>query len=644
MVDRLLTHFAGLFEVRDPQTRLDGRSALVLALILVTGALVRFWGLGAVGLHGDEKTMGLPTMHLVEHGTPLLPSGMFYPRALGQLYLMAGSVLVFGQNEWALRLPSALCGVLLIGLAWSCGRRFLAPAWNLAFTAAVALLPDFIEDAQTARMYVFLVTSVAAFMALLFQWERTNRTGYLVAAVAAILVGLQFHTLAIFSAFLVLLPGLVHGERRRFWAGALAFAVIVAGFFAINTLISSAYPQDIAADAEAMNGPRAALIPHVAAGWLALALAPALLCAFFTVGLRFAAAGFLGIGLVCALSIHYHLAVLLIVAGLVIARREAPVSVSRLSLFLAVAVGLALAQAAYLHAHAAGTPRQIAGLMLGWPSVWPFLALAQSSPVAAVCAAAAVVCGLWQLAQRRQVPDHLLLVVLGVWLPLLMIGYMRWDIPARYAEAQLLPLLLGAFAAAQWASRSVFRSAVLPTPGVPQARLGAFVAAVTCVLVIDPARAVDAVDSGYASHPDHKGAAQFIASLHPGPRDILVAEDVLEQTYYLGHVDYWLVSKNVGAVYLHRVNGHWLDFYTNTPLIGTGAQLKQLVQRTDRGAIYVIGSGENQEDGRKLMRGFGIAEELQAPPFKVVFRGRDGLTEVWKADAPHPDPLTAQPG
>jgi len=35
--------------------------------------------------HGDEKTMALPVMNLVEHGSPLMPSGMFYPRAVAQL-------------------------------------------------------------------------------------------------------------------------------------------------------------------------------------------------------------------------------------------------------------------------------------------------------------------------------------------------------------------------------------------------------------------------------------------------------------------------------------------------------------------------------------------------------------------------------
>src|SRR3984885_2586705 len=203
MIAHILREFAALFVVSDPQARGvhadDARvrrlSLWLLACIVLAGAIVRFWGLGSVGLHGDEKTMALPVMSLINEGRPIMPSGMFYPRAVGQLYLMAASVMAFGQSEWAMRLPSALCGVLLIVLAYQAGGRFLTPAWNLALAAAVAFLPNFIEDSQTARMYVFLVACVTGYMTLVFAWERTGRSRYLVAAVITLLVGLQFHTL-----------------------------------------------------------------------------------------------------------------------------------------------------------------------------------------------------------------------------------------------------------------------------------------------------------------------------------------------------------------------------------------------------------------------------------------------------------------
>jgi hypothetical protein len=642
----------------------SGTTLWLLAVIVLAGAVVRFWGLGAVGLHGDEKTMALPVMNLVEHGSPLMPSGMFYPRAVAQLYFMAASVLAFGQSEWALRLPSALCGVLLIVLAWKVGTRFLTPLWNLAFTAAVAFLPSFIEDAQTARMYVFLVTAVAGYMTLVFAWERSGRVGYLVAAVATLLVGIQFHTLAIFAAFLVFLPGLLQGDSRKFWAALLAFAVIVVGFEAINTLIDHAYPQSVESDnGPVVNGPHAAVIPHLKHLWLLAAALPALALSFWVVARRGILAGLLlTAALVAEVALAWHLAALLLVAALVCARRVGVLSWPRLALFAVASAGVAVAEVVFLVGHAAGSAKQIAGVMLGWPSVWPFISIADYSGVAILAVVGSLACGLWLLAHRRPAPDHVLLLVLGMWVPLLMIGCMKWNIPSRYAAAQIMPLLVAAFAAMQWAvgawALRVLRPvAIGDTPGssMSDQRAGvagmqpvrstltgvapawiAGAAVLAFLLVVNPIHVAAAVESGYAHHPDHKGAAEFVAGLHPGPQDIIVAEDVLQQTYYLGHVDYWLVNKQVAAPFMHSVNGRWLDFYTDTPLIGSGVELERLVEKQNRGAIYVIGSGENQEDGRSLMRAFGISQALQSPPFHLVFRGRDGFTLVWKVDAPPP--------
>jgi 4-amino-4-deoxy-L-arabinose transferase-like glycosyltransferase len=657
MIARLLSDFAALFVPTPSRSSVDRvgglRTTWILVAIVLAGAFVRFWGLGSVGLHGDEKTMALPVMSLVNQGVPLMPSGMFYPRAVGQLYLMAASVMAFGQSEWAMRLPSALCGVLLIVLTWSIGKRFLTPIWNLALTAAVAFLPSFIDDAQTARMYVFLVTCVAGYMALVFAWERTGRTGYLVGAVVTLFVGLQFHTLAIFASFLVFLPGLLQGDVRKFRTGLIAFAIIVVGFTVINHLISMAYPQSVESDAGAVsNGPHATFVPHVKHLWLLLGALPALGFSFWVLARRGVLAPLLlAAALVAEVALAWHLAALLTVAALVIARRVDLLSRARLACYFTVSLAIGVAQLIFLFQHSAGSPKQIAGVMLGWPSVWPFIAISDYSVVAMLAVVAALAVGLWLLAQRKPVPDHLLLTILGLWVPLLMIGWIKWNIPPRYAAAQIMPMLVAAFAALQWAAQwmnervSRRRRAIVSGTGELAVRgtgattipaWGAAVAVLAAVLVVNPIQVAQAVDSGYTNHPDHKGAAEYVAHLHPGPHDIIIAEDVLQQTYYLGHVDYWLVNKDVAAPFMHQVHGRWLDFYTDTPLIGTGSELEQLVEKPDRGAIYVIGSGENQGDGRSLMRAFGISQALSSPPFRTVYLGRDGLTRVWKVDAPAP--------
>ena len=663
MIAQVLREFAALFVVTDPQApalpdsdtaRIRRRSLWLLACVVLAGAVLRFWGLGSVGLHGDEKTMALPVMSLINEGRPIMPSGMFYARAVGQLYLMAASVMAFGQSEWAMRLPSALCGVLLILLAYQAGGRFLTPAWRLALAAAVAFLPDFIEDSQTARMYVFLVACVTGYMALVFAWERTGRTRYLVAAVITLLIGVQFHTLAIFAAFLLFMPGLVQGDARKFWAGAVGFVTIAIGFELMNHLITVSYPQ--AADSDggvADNGPHAAVVPHVKHLWLILGAIPALAFSLWVTARRGILAAFLlAAALVAAAALQWHAGLLLGVAALVLGRRAGPLARARLIGLLAASVAIGTAQALFLLHQRAGSLKQIAGVMLGWPSAWSFISIGGYSAVALLAVVGSVGCGLWLLAHRRPLPDHLLLVLLGVWVPLLMIGWIKWNIPSRYAAAQIMPLLVAAFAAMQWLTQTLARRtavqghahgnagldrALVASPGGVSPAWVPAAAVVALVLVVNPVQVAKAVDSGYANHPDHKGAAEFVAHLHPGPHDIIIAEDVLQQTYYLGHVDYWLVNKQVAASYMHRVQGRLLDFYTDTPLLGTGSELERVVEMPDRGAIYVIGSGENQEDGRRNMRGFGIAQVLQSPPFHCVYVGRDGVTRVWKVDASPPN-------
>ena len=103
-----------------------GSDYLLLVIILSVGTFLRFWGLGNVGLHGDEETMAMPAMSILESGQPLLPSGMFYPRALLNIYLMSGSVWMFGESEWVV----TVCAEPLFATKWIVPRlhQFYAPS------------------------------------------------------------------------------------------------------------------------------------------------------------------------------------------------------------------------------------------------------------------------------------------------------------------------------------------------------------------------------------------------------------------------------------------------------------------------------------------------------------------------------------
>lgn len=617
-----------------------------LMVILVVAAVVRLWDLGSFSLHKpDEDTTVLAAVHIFHGGMPRFPDGMFYARALAQSYLIAASVAVFGQNEWALRLPSVLGGLTLVVLAYFLGRRFLVPVWNMIFVAVVALLPGLIADSQEARMYIFLNASLAAYMIFLFRWERTGRTADLLATVVAMVVAIQFQEIAVFAGLLIFYPGLVHGDRGKLRAGLAAFIVMGVSYVVIARWILSFYPHiEVAHSAKAsLQFGEAPMLPAMRPPPLLLLLGGAALVAAF-LGRQLARsvtdrviAGWVAAlafgGLMLDATLHYHLGLLLLVAAMVIARRNSVASGTAVAQVAAVSAVLAAAQVLLLHAAGAGPMNKIIGLMAGKPSIWPLLQLGRYSPIAFAVVWIGVAIALWRLAQRKPISDYWLYFVLGLWLPLIAMGTFGWFFPTRYTEFALLPLLLCGLAALQSLAVRVARPSSDAAAATGGGALAALIAAISAVAVLNPIAVAGAVDARHA-FPDHRAAAQFVRSQGLGPHDVVVAEEALMQTYYLGHVDYWLEDARVAAEFVLPVNGQIVDEYTHTPLIGNTEQMNALLERKDRGAIYVVGSGENQEDGRLSMRGPGLSAMLGAKPFRVVYVAPDGVTKVWKVNAP----------
>jgi hypothetical protein len=170
-------------------------------------------------------------------------------------------------------------------------------------------------------------------------------------------------------------------------------------------------------------------------------------------------------------------------------------------------------------------------------------------------------------------------------------------------------------------------------------------AAVVAVAVIaaNPATTIAWMTSDGSQYPDHRGAARFIRTLNITPDDIVLAEDVLQQTYYLGRVDYWLIGRKHSWRYQQRVDGRIQDFYTATPVIDTGEDFQALLDANPQRRIFVIGSGENSRDARREMRGEGINKLLKSDRFEPLFVGSDNFTTVWLAkQAVEQHPVAAQ--
>jgi len=73
----------------------------------------------------------------------------------------------------------------------------------------------------------------------------------------------------------------------------------------------------------------------------------------------------------------------------------------------------------------------------------------------------------------------------------------------------------------------------------------------------------------------------------------------------------------------------FVDIYTGTPLIGTGVELQKLLEKHNRGDIYLIGSGETAES-RNYYLGNGIQAVIEAYKPETLFTGVDKKTKVYR--------------
>src|SRR3989338_4963622 len=96
---------------------------LLIILIVFLGAAIRLWGLDKfpAGLNADEAAIGYNDYSLLktgldEHGTPwpLVFRSFDDYKPAGYFYITLPFVATLGLNIWAVRLPSALLGILSV--------------------------------------------------------------------------------------------------------------------------------------------------------------------------------------------------------------------------------------------------------------------------------------------------------------------------------------------------------------------------------------------------------------------------------------------------------------------------------------------------------------------------------------------------
>ncbi|HSE84070.1 MAG TPA: glycosyltransferase family 39 protein [Thermodesulfobacteriota bacterium] len=113
----------------------------ILLILAFVGFYIRTIELGRANLSYVEPLHMYAAKSILETGKPILPSGLDYSRS--QLYtnLVALSFRLFGLNEFAARLPSAIFGTLSIVLVFFIGKNFFGAASGLIAAFMMTCIP-----------------------------------------------------------------------------------------------------------------------------------------------------------------------------------------------------------------------------------------------------------------------------------------------------------------------------------------------------------------------------------------------------------------------------------------------------------------------------------------------------------------------
>lgn len=199
-------------------------SAVALILIVVVGAVLRVWGLGAHRLGFDEAFTAMA-------GRKDLGSLFAYLRVRDSHppldYVLHAPLARAGVNEFLFRLPSVVCSVAALALfAWWMRNRGVA---GIVATGLLALNAFELAHGREARMYAELEIIGVAAAVLADSWLRRPRSWHAPTIGVLAFLGLFTHvSMFLLGAGLLLLAG--RRTDREAWRWRLALAAAVLGW------------------------------------------------------------------------------------------------------------------------------------------------------------------------------------------------------------------------------------------------------------------------------------------------------------------------------------------------------------------------------------------------------------------------------
>lgn len=659
---------------------------LHVLLMVAAAAYLRFPGLGELSLYGDEDYSVLAVQAILSDGFPHMPSGMAYWRGTPYSYLAAGAALLFGVNEFSIRLPSALFGVVTVPIFFSLAKRFigLLPAtlasWLLVFSAW------HVDMSREGRMYSMFLALVLLGLLFFYQGFIKRQRGFKIPAVLTAALTLSLHELSILVlvvwAIALVFHTSTHSRRDRFQLVLVisGLSILWLGFTRFQALVRpGALPVDslttLGNVARLGFTPKFWMLSHILSHNVALFVVLLLASSSLLYWIwsahreqadfpRYFAAGSLTLVALATVNLFgvVSLALLLLLfwnaqnlRDLLRTRycRRVLLSLAAIFAFWLFYGALLWRGEALPIASNADLLRKIVKDSLYYPALHVIAYLEAFPVMTAIVVAGTLAHGYFC---RKAVAEHQSAAVLfpWFWLPLLVLGFKREWISLRYT-VMLYPFFLMIFAwtvyhAFQAIWRAIRRPLLVASPSSPQQWQPKVIALYLLMLLapilneqhglhdawktsrLSYGQYISPLFHGFPIHPDHKTPAEYVRS-RLRPNDVVIAMDLFPQYYYLRKVNYWLRPINEMERYSFTDGIAWYDIYTKTPVITRTHEVEEIIAHSNGSRVWLITSGELEQHFASLFPA-DLIEFLSASGPNVVSVGQDKLTKVYFFETP----------
>ena len=195
--------------------------------VILLGAVLRFWDLGAKPLHWDESLHAYFSMQLLHNNienwsaclnispdksggcyryNPLL-HGPFQFHAMALVYLISRFLGApdYGINTTTVRITAALLGTVIVGMPYFL-RQYLGKigAWLACFLLAVS--PSMVYFSRFAREDIYMACFTLVFIVAVIQYIRTRKVGWAILAALSFVLSYAtkeatFLSIAVFGSF-----------------------------------------------------------------------------------------------------------------------------------------------------------------------------------------------------------------------------------------------------------------------------------------------------------------------------------------------------------------------------------------------------------------------------------------------------------